>query len=303
MGNAYVFTLQPTFTQGLILGQVSILLLLAVILKYLFLDSGPRKTLSYQPRIIRSEDDEESTDVEGDTQEKGAEITSHPSDTESMEWLNVVLQQVLDAYRVKLRDNQPGVLGDEIARKRIETFANARRPREFLDPIHVHSIDLGHSAPRLSNARCTKPGESTSDPHIEFTLAYSDTISISFSTSVLFNYPFASFARLPVSFTVSLSLFSTTALLIPPQPHAEHPTLTITLPSAQTQKDLVLELKTTSLLGSRAKLADVPKLHELINQQIQKIILEKGTWKVVLPGLASVSEVKEDIAKEHSDIS
>lgn len=37
---------------------------------------------------------------------------------------------------------------------------------------------------------------------------YIDTVSISISTSVLFNYPFASFARLPVSLTISLSLFS-----------------------------------------------------------------------------------------------
>lgn len=37
---------------------------------------------------------------------------------------------------------------------------------------------------------------------------YIDSVSISISTSVLFNYPFASFARLPVSLTISLSLFS-----------------------------------------------------------------------------------------------
>lgn len=39
---------------------------------------------------------------------------------------------------------------------------------------------------------------------------YVDTVSISLSTSVLFNYPFSSFARLPVSLTISLSLFSAT---------------------------------------------------------------------------------------------
>lgn len=39
-------------------------------------------------------------------------------------------------------------------------------------------------------------------------MSYADTISLSLSTSVLFNYPFASFARLPVSLTISLSHFS-----------------------------------------------------------------------------------------------
>lgn len=74
-------------------------------------------------------------------------------------------------------------------------------------------------------------------------------------------------------------------------------------------------------MGSRAKLADVPKLHELItnqvclkrcskqssiftyaNLQIRRALMEKGTWKVVLPGLASVAEVKEDIKQEHDQL-
>jgi maintenance of mitochondrial morphology protein 1 len=55
-----------------------------------------------------------------------------------------------------------------------------------------------------------------------------------------------------------------------------------------------LELKTTSLMGSRAKLADVPKVHELIENQVRRILAEKGTWKVVLPGLTSVAEVKRE---------
>lgn len=56
-------------------------------------------------------------------------------------------------------------------------------------------------------------------------------------------------------------------LLVPPHPHAPHPTMTITLPAPQSE--LVLDLKTTSLMGSRAKLADVPKLHELITHQVR----------------------------------
>ena len=38
-------------------------------------------------------------------------------------------------------------------------------------------------------------------------------------------------------------------------------------------------------MGSRAKLADVPKLHEMIQSQVRKMLLERSTWKVVLPGL------------------
>lgn len=46
-------------------------------------------------------------------------------------------------------------------------------------------------------------------------MSYIDSVSISISTSVLFNYPFASFARLPVSLTISLSLFSSSVSAYP----------------------------------------------------------------------------------------
>ena len=42
------------------------------------------------------------------------------------------LVKVLDAYRTKLRDDLPGAEGDEIARKRVESFANKMRPAAFL---------------------------------------------------------------------------------------------------------------------------------------------------------------------------
>jgi len=51
-------------------------------------------------------------------------------------------------------------------------------------------------------------------------------------------------------------------------------------------------------MGSRAKLANVPKLHDLIQHQLHRVLAAKGTWKVVLPGLASVAEAKEEVKKE-----
>ena len=42
----------------------------------------------------------------------------------------------------------------------------------------------------------------------EFDMAYKDDISISLSTAYLFNYPMVGFARLPVSVTISLSVFA-----------------------------------------------------------------------------------------------
>ena len=47
--------------------------------------------------------------------------------------------------------------------------------------------------------------------------------------------------------------------------------MTFTLPP-----DFNLILRTTSLMGSRAKLADVPKLHELITNQVRHVHLLFG---------------------------
>jgi maintenance of morphology protein 1 len=189
-------------------------------------------------------------------------------------------------------------------------------------------VDLGISAPKLSNARVVN--DNAGDPSlpvslqafvahnflllgtqtIEFDMTYMDTISISLSTSYLFNYPMSSFARLPVSLTISLSLFESKVsshrflicsggsndlqvTLIPPSPASAAPVLTISLP-----QDFTLNLKTTSLMGSRAMLRDVPKLHELIEYQVRKVLAARGTYKVVLPGLATAQHKTE---KEWAD--
>lgn len=46
-------------------------------------------------------------------------------------------------------------------------------------------------------------------------------------------------------------------------------------------------------MGSRAMLKDVPKLHELIEHQVRRVLTSKRTWTVVLPGLGSMTGVME----------
>ena len=70
----------------------------------------------------------------------------------------------------------------------------------------------------------------------------------------------------------------------------EAPVVTVTL-----SPNFVLDLTTTSLMGSRAKLANVPKLHDLIQHQVRRVLAARATWKVVLPGLATVAEAKKDV--------
>ncbi|KAG6832482.1 ERMES complex subunit mmm1 [Tricholoma furcatifolium] len=284
----YLFSLEPTFTQGLVLGQLSVIILLGLILKYIFLDSTPSpcETPSYQAR----------TDTNFTLHVKKPDIPDADAglqcnDHESAEWFNTLLRQVVDVYRSKLRDDLAGTEGDEIARKRIEDYANKIRPAGFLDHIKIHSVDLGLSAPRLRDAHLNSPPNALTE--IQFEATYTDTLSISLSTSYLFNYPMTSFARLPVSLTISLSQFKSLITISPPPPDSLAPVLTLTI-----SPDFTLDLTTTSLMGSRAKLANVPKLHELIQHQVRRILAARGTWKVVLPGLATLSSAREQVKKE-----
>ncbi|KAG6850835.1 ERMES complex subunit mmm1 [Arthromyces matolae] len=202
--------------------------------------------------------------------------------------------QIVDVYRSKLRDDINTPEGDEIARKRIEEYANKIRPASFLDRIRIHSVDLGVSAPKLNGARMNPEASSKALTDITFEIIYTDSISISLSTSYLFNYPVTSFARLPVSLTISLSQFKSFVTISPPPANSPAPVLSFSI-----SPDFTLDLSTTSLMGSRAKLANVPKLHELIQHQVRRILASRATWKVVLPGIAAlreqvIKEIKEE---------
>jgi maintenance of mitochondrial morphology protein 1 len=94
MGSNYVFTLQPTFTQGLILGQLSILVLLVLILKYLFLDSTEFPTSSYHPRL----DSDTSLRNQKHFSQEAAENNILEWGAESTEWFNMILQQVREPF-------------------------------------------------------------------------------------------------------------------------------------------------------------------------------------------------------------
>ncbi|KAH8120297.1 hypothetical protein DFH11DRAFT_1559364 [Phellopilus nigrolimitatus] len=294
MGANYIFSLTPTFTQGLVFGQLSILVLLVLILKYLFLDSGPPQLASPLAYSTASFEKERASVSRPNFPVCETEFRNEKDGAESADWFNLILRQVVETYRTKLRNDLPGSDGDEIARRRIERFANTIRPQSFVDPIQILSVDLGSSAPRISGARIKTrvPGTDEGDQAI-FDMTYTDTLSVSLSTSVLFHYPIPYFIRLPITLNVSLSLFSSSVALTPPDPLSSNPTLTISLPSSFT-----LDLKTTSLMGSRAKLADVPKLHEMIQAQVRRVLAERGTWKVVMPWVTTVEEVREEVAKE-----
>ncbi|KAH7104533.1 hypothetical protein BKA62DRAFT_692548 [Auriculariales sp. MPI-PUGE-AT-0066] len=268
-------SLQPTFTQGLIVGQVSVLVLLLVVLRYLFLDTDPAVPYVRSPLV---DEQKSSRHRQLPTDSYDADIVGGANEPETAEWLNLILYQIVQAYRDEIRGQAHGEAGDEAARVKIERWLNERVTSGFMDPIRLHAVDLGRGCPHVSDVHFDH-GDSPADLKIKMRLSYTDTVSISLSTSVLLNYPAPYFARLPVSLTISLSLFSSVVTITPPSTNSASPTLSFALP-----KNFTLELKTSSLLGSRAKLADVPKLHDLIQRRVHAALAEK-TITIALPML------------------
>ena len=121
---------------------------------------------------------------------------------------------------------------------------------------------------------------------------YTDHVSLDISTCVVVNFPRPRFAVLPIRLGLTLERFSGTLTLELPSPLSStsstighsHPTLNLSL-----HPDFTLDLSTTSLLGSRAKLQDVPKVEQLILARIRGWIQDRVVWpgrvQVALPGL------------------
>jgi maintenance of mitochondrial morphology protein 1 len=55
-------------------------------------------------------------------------------------------------------------------------------------------------------------------------------------------------------------------------------------------------------MGSRAKLANVPKLHELIQHQVRRILEAHRTWTMTLPSFSGVDEAKNEARKEVNEV-
>ena len=106
-----IFSLTPTFTQGLIIGQLSILLLLAFILRYLFFDTKPvppepSPGLDIDGELFEGEEKKDKASAFSDrlratarplNSQKDSFLQDYPTDAtreESVEWFNFLIDGV-----------------------------------------------------------------------------------------------------------------------------------------------------------------------------------------------------------------
>ncbi|KAE8257174.1 hypothetical protein A4X13_0g2526 [Tilletia indica] len=183
---------------------------------------------------------------------------------------------------------------------------------DWLDPIHVIDVDFGEQFPSFSSAR-VRPADDTGRMRIEVDIDYNDQLSLSIETKLVVNFPKPRFAVLPISLsltlvrfsgTLALELFSTVPSLVLPTENAQQATSTegstIGQPIPPTtsggapspppkpkcrhhmhislQPDFVLEAHASSLIGSRAKLQDIPKIEQLLVARLRAFVHDRFVW-------------------------
>ncbi|KAI9632331.1 uncharacterized protein MKK02DRAFT_40635 [Dioszegia hungarica] len=300
---------QWTFTQGLILGQASFLLLTLVFIRYVVFspadrrdgedwrkrrDERVRKSLAASNKLPPPPPSQILAKTSYDMSTHAAESTG---------WINVLFAQVMQGYRNDLLSAG----GEEGARVKVEKWLNPESgAMSWLDPIKVTSISLGTSYPLFSNARI-RPADGQGHLRAEIDMDYSDAVSLSLSTAVLVNFPRPRFAVLPVSLGVELAAIGGTLSVQIHDPVEGRQHLHACL-----LPDFHLNLKTTSLLGSRAKLQDIPKLEQLLLSRIRSLIQDRivhpKTFSFSLPQILnnrtnlSSKEFMADLGEEAKEV-
>lgn len=246
---------------------------------------------------------------------------------ESMDWFNVLIAQTIAQYRQTayvLKDSPTSSILSSLT----AAMNNPEKKPSFIDKITVTDISLGEEFPIFSNCRIIAVDDPNSEGGrlqalLDVDLS-DDNLSIAVETSLVLNYPKPCSAILPVALSVSVVRFSGT-LCISLIPASTHPLQTPTSPPSpptaeqgeqagpstggpadtgadSDQKsspksnvafsflpDYRLDLSVRSLIGSRSRLQDVPKVAQLVEARVhawfEERVVEPRVQVVGLPDL------------------
>ena len=303
-----------TFTQGLILGQLSVVLILAAFIKFFIFGDPPSsdvtasmraterrsRTLAHK-RSLLSLRSANANARNGQTQgplkrRKSTVLRGPPTLTigsilsktyynveshqpESLDWFNVLIAQTIAQFRSDAQHD------DAILGSLTKALNGTSRP-SFLDEIRVTELSLGEDFPIFSNCRIIPVDEDGLDlgngKALDASMAsregarlqarmdvdLSDVLTLALETKLLLNYPQKLAAVLPVALAVSVVRFSGTLSIsfIPSNPSQSTPTMM----TFNFLDDYRLDLSVRSLLGSRSRLQDVPKIAQLIESRLHR---------------------------------
>ncbi|KAI9884125.1 MAG: hypothetical protein M1823_004097 [Watsoniomyces obsoletus] len=213
---------------------------------------------------------------------------------ESVDWFNVLFAQTIAQFRSDAQHDNAILIS-------LNDIFNGPQKPSFLDEIKITELSLGEDFPIFSNCRVIPVEEDGGTGEggagtggggggrlqARMDVDLSDAITLGVETKLVLNYPRPVVAVLPVALTVSVVRFTGTLSIsfIPSSPPAPSPT---TL-AFSFSDDYRLELATHSLLGSRSRLQDVPKIAQIIEARLHawfdERCVEPRFQQIVLPSL------------------
>jgi maintenance of morphology protein 1 len=274
-----------TFAQGLLVGQLTVIVMIIFFLKFfIFAETAPIKADADRRGIHGSSKQrlkkKKSRVLRGPPPLSAAQIlaktyyntASHRA--ESLDWFNVLIAQAFAQFR-------EDALSKDAILVSLDGIVNGPRKPDFLGDIRITEINMGEDFPIFSNCRIglMEPEEEAEDGkpldqrlHATMDVDLSDTITLAAETSLLLNYPSPNFVVLPIAMGITISRFSGTLhiALIPPADNKTSTTLTF-----QLEQDFGLELQIRSLIGSRSKLQDIPKIAQLVESRLRQWLCER----------------------------
>lgn len=217
---------------------------------------------------------------------------------ESLDWFNVLVAQTIAQFRSDAQHD------DAILMSLTKALNGTSRP-DFVDDIRVTELSLGEDFPIFSNCRVIPVDEDglslgggvKFDPvtaaregtrlQARMDVDLSDMLTLAIETKLLLNYPKKLTAVLPVALAVSVVRFSGTLSIsfIPSNPSQSTPTMM----AFNFLDDYRLDFSIRSLVGSRSRLQDVPKIAQLVEARLHRWFDERAVeprfQEIALPSL------------------
>lgn len=326
-----------TFTQGLIVGQLSVVIILAAFIKFFIFGDPPspdvtaslraterrsrtlahkRSLLSLRSAQANSRTGQAAQGNQGTLKRRKSTVLRGPPtltigsilsktyynveshQPESLDWFNVLIAQTIAQFRSDAQHD------DAILNSLTKALNGTTRP-SFLDEIRVTELSLGEDFPIFSNCRVIPVDEDgldlgngrALDPDMasregarlqaRMDVDLSDVLTLALETKLLLNYPQKMSAVLPVALAVSVVRFSGTLSIsfIPSNPSQSKPTTM----AFNFLDDYRLDLSVRSLMGSRSRLQDVPKIAQLVESRLHRWFdercVEPRFQEIALPNL------------------
>ncbi|KAI9844126.1 MAG: ERMES complex subunit mmm1 [Thelocarpon superellum] len=324
-----------SFTQGFLLGQLSIVVLIGAFIKFFIFGDLPsadstatarataRRERTLAHRRSRSASASASASISSSSssrkqrslRRKGSSILrnavplttatilrktyynvdAHPP--ESVDWFNVLVAQTIAQLRSEAQH-------DDAVLTSLTRALNGDSKPDYVDEIRVTELSLGEEFPIFSNCRVGPVGDDveggdgstgasagrTEGGRLEarMDVDLGDLLTIGIETKLILNHPQPMVAILPVALTVSVVRFSGTLSIsfIPSLPKDGPSPTTLAFSFLD---DYRLDLSIRSLVGSRSRLQDVPKITQLVEARLHAWFddrcVEPRFQQIALPSL------------------